>query len=196
NASGVATFTTSAFAVGPHAITVVYGGDANFSTSTSAALTQTINQANSTTAATSSLNPAGLGQTVTFTATVNAAAPGSGTPTGTVTFQDGTTSQGTATLSNGTATLTITSLSVGSHTITAVYGGDTNFTTSTSAALTQIVSQASSTATLTSSATPTVFGQAVTFTATVGPVAPATGTPTGKVTFRIDGTAQLNVNLS
>src|SRR5262245_61275222 len=43
---------------------------------------------------------------------------------------------------------------------------------------------------LTSSANPSTVGQAVTLTATVSPVAPATGTPTGTVTFR-DGAVTL-----
>ena len=62
--------------------------------------------------------------------------PGAGTPTGTVTFMDGTTTLGTGTLSttNGvtTATFSTTTLAVGSHSITAVYSGDTNDLSSTS----------------------------------------------------------------
>lgn len=51
--------------------------------------------------------------------------------------------------------------------------------------------RASSTTTLTSSTGGTsAFGQSVTFTATVAPVPPATGTPTGTVTFAVDGTNQ------
>lgn len=83
------------------------------------------------TAVTSSVNPSTLGQSVTFTATVTG--PG-GTPTGTVNFKDGGSSiSGCAsqTLSSGVATCTTTALSVGTHSITADYGGDGNFTTST-----------------------------------------------------------------
>ena len=75
---------------------------------------------------TSSANPSIFGQTVTFTATVTATAPASGTPTGTVTFKDGAATLGTGTLSGGVATFAISSLAIGNHTITAVYGGDTN----------------------------------------------------------------------
>ena len=64
------------------------------------------------------------------------ASPGTGTPTGTVTFKDGSTTLGSpVALSGGTATISTSQLAVGSHSITAVYGGDTNFTTSTSSAL-------------------------------------------------------------
>src|SRR5207248_5800860 len=128
------------------------------------ALAQTVNQASTTTAVTSSANPSVFGQPVTFTATVSAVAPGVGIPTGTVTFRDGGNTLGTATLTNGTATFTTTTLSVASHVITAVYGGDSNFATSTSAALTQTVNQASTTAAVTSSVNPSGPGQSVTFT--------------------------------
>ena len=93
-----------------------------------------LNQAATTIA--SSANPSGSGQPVTFTATVNAVPPGIGTPTGTVTFKvDGTPqSPVPLTVINGVdqATFTTASLSAGTYTITAVYGGDSNFTTSTS----------------------------------------------------------------
>ena len=66
--------------------------------------------------------------------------PGSGTPTGTVTFKDGSTTLATAMLSGGTASLSISTLTVGTHPIKVVYGGDSNFKTSTSAVLTQVIS--------------------------------------------------------
>src|SRR5205807_2049161 len=144
--------------IGTHAITVVYGGDTNFGSSTSATLTQTVNSASSATAVTSSVNPTVFGQSVTFTATVSAVAPGVGTPTGTVTFRDGSTTLGTAALTNGTATLDTTALTVGSHAITVVYSGDTNFATSTSTPLTQTVNQVSTTTAVAASANPAVFG--------------------------------------
>ena len=100
----------------------------------------------------SSLNPSTFGQSVTFTATVTAVAPGSGTPTGTVTFLDGGSAIGSGMLSGGVATLTISTLSVGSHTITTSYSGGANYTGSTGS-LTgnpQVVSQAQSTTTFTS----------------------------------------------
>src|SRR5205823_783146 len=109
NVSGVlkATFTTSALSVAAHTITAQYQGDGNFATSTSGALTQTVNQAATRTALVSNANPAVFGQSVTFTATVTATAPGSGVPTGTIQFKDGAANLGAAaTLSNGVASLT------------------------------------------------------------------------------------------
>jgi len=182
-----ATFTTSTLAVGAHSITASYAGNANFNGSTSAVLTQTVNKASTTTTVASSVNPSVFGQSVTFTATVAVVAPGPGSPSGTVTFLDGATTLGTGTLSAGTAAFTTSTLAVGSHSITASYGGDTNFTGSTSALLTQTVNKASTTTTVASSANPSVFGQSVTFTATVAPVAPGAGSPSGAVNF-LDGT--------
>ena len=88
-------------------------------------------QAGTTTTLTSSSNPSAFGQPVTFTATVAASSPGTGSPTGTVTFKDGSTTLGSGTLTTTSgvtaATFTTSTLSVGSHAITASYGGDANF---------------------------------------------------------------------
>src|SRR5439155_4368745 len=121
------------------------------------------------------------------------ALPVTGTPTGTVTFKDGSTTLGTGTLDgSGVATYTTGAFtfSVGSHSITAVYGATTNYNTSTSSTLTQTVNAASTSTALSSSANPSVYGQAVTFTATVSATSPGTGTPTGTVTFK-DGSTTL-----
>ena len=180
---GKATFKTSALTAGSHTITVSYSGDGNFVTSTSPPLTQTVDQAATTSKVTSSANPSVFGQSVTFTATVKAVAPGNGTPTGTVSFLDGLTKLGTGTLSGGTATFSISTLAVAAHSITVVYGGDTNFLTGTSSVLAQTVKQATTTGSVSSSANPSFSGQAVTFTATIAPVSPGSETPTGNVTF-------------
>ena len=136
---GVATFNTGALSVGSHSITVVYAGNADFLTSTSAKLTQTVNKAKTTTKLTSSLNPSIKGQAVTFTATITPAF--SGAPGGTVTFKDGTTTLGTSSVNTATkqATFKTSALSVATHSITAVYGGNGNFNGSTSAVLKQVV---------------------------------------------------------
>src|SRR5205085_2877258 len=135
----------------------------------------------------SSPNPSVSGQSVTFTATVTS---GGGTPTGTVTFKDGTTTLGTGTLSAGKATFSTSSLAVGTHSITAAYGGAASFHGSTSSALSQTVNKASTATALASSANPSVFAQPVAFIATVSPVAPGGGVPSGTVTFK-DGTTTL-----
>jgi hypothetical protein len=139
NNVGSATFTASAMAVGAHSITAVYSGSANFNISTSPVLTETVNSDASTTTVTSSLNPSAHNQAVTFTATVTANTPGTATPTGTVSFKDGSRSLGSGSLSAGRASLTISNLNKGTHQITAVYGGSTSFLTSTSPVLVQTV---------------------------------------------------------
>ncbi len=92
------------------------------------------------TAVISSTNPAVAGQSISFTATV--AHSGGGTPTGSVNFLDGATSLGAGALNaSGIATISTGALSVGSHSITAAYGGDVNFSASSSSSLTQVVTQ-------------------------------------------------------
>ena len=98
-----------------------------------------MNQATTTTTLASSANPSVSGQSVTFTATVAATAPGSGTPTVMVNFLYNGTQIGTETLTAGMATFTTTSLSVGTYPITAVYVASTNFTTSTLSIVSQVV---------------------------------------------------------
>src|SRR5207249_2096948 len=89
--AGSATYTNSTLSATNHSITVAYLGDASFNTNISSTLTQTVNKATSAVALISSPNPSVFGQQVTFTATVTAVSPGSGTPTGTVTLKDGPT---------------------------------------------------------------------------------------------------------
>ncbi|MGW2376645.1 Ig-like domain repeat protein, partial [Kitasatospora sp. NPDC001683] len=188
--AGVATFTTSGLGVGSHALTAVYGGDTDFSGSTSPVDAQTVNAADTTTVLTSVPDPSVLGEPKVLTATVTAVAPGVGVPTGTVSFFDGATLLGTATLVAGVATFTTSALSVGSHALTAVYGGDTDFSGSTSPVDAQTVNAADTTTVLTSVPDPSVFGQAKVLTATVTVVAPGVGTPTGTVSF-FDGATLL-----
>jgi VCBS repeat-containing protein len=83
-----------------------------------------------------------VGDNVTFTAHV-APASGTGTPTGTVKFLEGTTVLGQATLDgSGDAQISRSDLGQGDHTITAAYQGSVAFAASTSAPLTQTVNGA------------------------------------------------------
>ena len=140
-------------------------------------------QGPTSTTVTASVDPSVYGQAVTFTATVAAGVPGADTPTGVVTFLDGSATLGTGTLgiSNGvtSATLSTNGLAAGSHTITASYSGDANFTASVANALTQMVHRDATTSLIATSINPTVYGQPVTFTATVSASAPASGAPRG-----------------
>lgn len=79
-------------------------------------------------------SPAVFGAPMVLTANVSVTAPGSGTPTGTVRFFDGTTLLGSAPVSGGTtAMLFTTAARLGNRTLTAVYSGDGTFFPSTSA---------------------------------------------------------------
>src|SRR5262249_19714779 len=128
----------------------------------------------------SSPNPSVPSQSVTVSVTVTG--PGS-TPTGTVTFTDNGTSLGTRNLNgSGTASLATSTLSLGSHTLAAVYSGDGGHPAATATTLQAVLSSA--TPTLTSSPNPSVYGQTVTFTATL---TGSSGTPTGKVIFEDNG---------
>jgi hypothetical protein len=109
---------------------------------TIAPATLTVNKDCTTAQITSSASTINYGQSLTFTATVTANAPGSGTPTGTVSFYDGGTLLGTSTLSGGTATFTVAKLSAGTHAITVGYNSDANFLASLSDTFTQTVRSA------------------------------------------------------
>jgi hypothetical protein len=90
---------------------------------------------NARTAATATLAASAFtstyGQDVAITATVAGSGLGDITPTGTVTFSDGSTVLGTANLDgNGNASIDVPDLSIGYHVVTASYGGDVNFAAS------------------------------------------------------------------
>jgi len=140
--SGVASLTSTVLPVGTDSITAVYGGDLNFSGSTSTAVSQVVNKATASTTLTSSLNPSTLGASVTLTATVSGQF--GGVATGSVTFSNGSTSLGTVSLSGNSAGLTTTALPLGTNAITAVYGGDLNFAGSTSNTVSQEVDESDS----------------------------------------------------
>jgi hypothetical protein len=125
---------TSPAGAGTVDITVTAAGGTS---GTSAADRFTFNAATTQTMLVSSLNPSNFGQAVKFTVTVTGS---SGTPTGTVTFNDGGVAIGSAALVGGVASFTTASLKTGVHSITAAYGGSgSTFNPSTSAALTQTV---------------------------------------------------------
>lgn len=71
-------------------------------------------------------------------ATISAVSPGSGTPTGAVSFTRDGTAIGTAQLNNGVATLT--DLAAGAGNVAATYAGDSNFTGSSASTARQMPS--------------------------------------------------------
>jgi hypothetical protein len=183
---GTVSFTTSKLPAGLDSMTAVYGGDSNFSSSTSSPVDQRVLEA-TTTALSSSLNPSTYERAVTFTATVTSSF-GSPPDGEAVTFMKGTKTLGMGTLSGGSASFATSSLPVGTNPITAVYGGASNFGGSKSKAVSQVVSKVTTTTALVSSQNPSSVGQSVTFTASVTPE--FSSKVTGTVTF-YDGTTLL-----
>jgi len=166
---------------GTKSIVAIYAGDANFAGGASAPQTHHVNQANTTTSVASSANPSNAGDPVFFTATVAPVFPGDGTPGGTVQFKiDGSNFGGPVPLSGGSAQSQSTSLlTPGPHNVEARYSGSTDFQSS-NGQTTQTVNGLFSTSTaLSSSQSPSVFGQSVTLTATVTSLL----TPNGNVAF-------------
>jgi hypothetical protein len=146
-------------------------------------------QATTSTTTASSPNPSVVGQLVTFTSITTS---NQGTPAGSVTFTEGTTTWATNVPVDGAgqASFSTAALAVGSHTITATFTGATGWATSFGTAPSQLVKKAGTSTALSSSANPSVYSQSVAFKATVTAVAPGAGVPTGTVTFK-SGTSTL-----
>jgi hypothetical protein len=181
--------TSGIFPVGTATVTAVYSGDSVHSPSTSNGIVVTVNQDTTATTLTSSLNPATVGQAVTFTAVV---AGNYAIPNGSVVFTDNGALLATVPLdATGTATYTTSTLAIGTHPIAAVYLGAPNFQAAAAATLSQVIAApltaVQSTITLTSNINPSALQQAVTLTATVSA---GSATPSGTVNF-YDGTTLL-----
>jgi hypothetical protein len=168
---------------GPRTITATYVGDGNFASSASSSVSQGVNQASTTTTiGTEAPDPSTVGQAYTVNYAVVVSAPGAGTPTGTVTVSDGV-----ASCSNtvGAGSCSLASVTPGPKTLVATYGGDGNFTGSTSPGVPHTVNLTGTTTAISSSTPdPTVAGQPVTVAFSV---TGSGGTPTGTVTVG-DGT--------
>jgi hypothetical protein len=129
---------------------------------------------------------------VTYTAT--ASPQFSGTPTGTITFKQGGVILNTVALSGGVATFTTSYASAGSFSIKANYSGDGNFLSSMSATLKEVVNRSAVSVAVSSDVNPSVYGQSVTFTATL-----TTSGPTldgQSVTFKSGPTILGNATIS
>ena len=148
--NGQATYTTSALLPDHYHIIATYSGDATDGYSAGSTVFVQAILETTTTNLNSSVNPSTVGQSVTFTATVNP----NGTsfyPIGSVSFMDGAAVLATITLNSSppggsppyqeTVSFTTSSLPAGSDAITAVYSGDLNFNGSTSNTVIQRVGE-------------------------------------------------------
>jgi hypothetical protein len=185
NGGGVAKLTVTSLPVGSDSITASYVGDSNYTSVTSAPLTETVNLATPTVRFTATPHTVSYGASVTLTATVTG---GGVTPTGTVTFLDGAATLGTGTLDgSGAATLVVTTLPVGSNSLTGNYGGDGNYAAMPSTAVAITVNPATQTITFTAPSSPVTYG--------VGPITlSATASSALAVTFSATGPATVSGN--
>ncbi len=191
---GQATFQTGSLDLGAHPITAVYEGDDDFVGSSSTnTVTLTIGQASTSTDLTSSHDAGLVGQTVAYTATVAVDAPGSGSPTGSVSFSDGgspiPSCQGIALLVSTPpeATCPLASGTTAAHSITATYSGDAGFTGSVGT-MAETISPVPTTTSVVPSPSASTSGQSVALTATVAPTSGGAN-PDGTVTFTVNGTS-------
>jgi hypothetical protein len=133
DASRRATFSIAFSTAGSHIIQAVYNGDSNFATSGTNVI-QTVNKAKTQTVLVVTPAVCVAGQTVLLQVTVQAIAPETGVPGGSVTLLDGKTPIGSPVpLSAGIASLSVNSLSTGSHTLRTIYSGDADYLASASA---------------------------------------------------------------
>jgi Big-like domain-containing protein len=145
-------------------------------------------QASTTTALSAAPNPSNYGQMTTLTATVAPVAPGAGTPTGKVTFLDGSVTLGTSTLNSAdTATFTTSALVAGSHSLTASYSGDPSFSGSSSSTVSDQVLCG-----VLISLSPSTVPVGGTITVTGKLISCSTTTQTVVVQFSLSGPAQPN----
>jgi hypothetical protein len=182
NSAGQATLTLDALSAGAHSIVASYSDNANYTASTSAALSEQIQNTATTTVVSTPSASILAGEPITFTITVGSS---TGIPTGSITIRNGAANIGQAQLNaQGTTTFTASSLPVGSNTLTAVYQGDSNYLTSTSASWQETVSLATTALTLAGPSAPVNAGTTFTVAATLTTDGVA---PTGALTLRDGG---------
>ncbi len=192
-----ATLTVTLPGPGGEQVTAVYSGDSNYSSATSPAPPTALANPGTSTAVTTSANPASPAYGTQFVATVQTVTPITQSPyrplTGAVSFYDGTTLLGSSNLVNSQATFNAASLAPGSHAITAVYGGDTSYDPSTSAVLSQGVTPVQTLAAVSVSTGSTAYGVPIMLSASLthSLTGQNLGAPTGTITF-YDGSTALD----
>ncbi len=189
-----ATCTTSSLKTPSGAIRATYIPDANYSASSAGPLTQTVTALTPTLSMNPSpASPQPLNTSVTFTATLSGATLTPVVPVGTVTFTlNGTTVAGcTGTVNSaGVRTCVIQNMPAGSTPVTATYSGDTNFVVAAPGSTTFSVNALPGTLSITPSPVGSVItGTSVTFTAQLAASSLSPITPSGTVTFTVNGSS-------
>ena len=179
DATGMATYATSALKPGQHVIMASYAGDTLDAASASTTVAVVVTIASTTTTLTTSANPIYSGSALTLSSTVTG---NGGMPTGTVTFLDGGTAITAVQVSaTGTATFTVSTLAPGVHQLSASYSGDALDAPSVSPTTSEQIAQKTSVS-LRSSANPSLLQDNVLLTISVSNGAPSVP-PTGAVTL-------------
>ena len=186
--SASAVITSTVPGAGSYMLSVTFTPTDNITyTTATGTVSLTVNKISPSVALSSSANPALVSTSITLTASVSSSVS---TPTGSVDFYDATTHLGSGTITSGAATYATSSLTAGTHSITAVYAGDSNFSSVTSSPVSQVVADLSLTIASGGSSIATVSpGGTATYHLTVAPSAgstfpaaialSATGGPTG-----------------
>jgi hypothetical protein len=200
DADGDAVFADSAMALGSHAVSASYGGDAQTAPSTDTDDADlTVGTASTAPSLVATPAVPEIGEMVTLHTTVGAIAPGAGVPTGSVSFFDGTTKIADVALDgSGAADTQIAALSAGAHSFTVAYAGDGNFAGATSDPLSLTAVARRATTALSASTQSAVFGQSITLNAQVsddeGAVTDGAVTFTDTTTSQVLGVAALDTN--
>ena len=141
------------FAVGHHALTAQYLGEADFTGSTSSVVDQVVQVDPTMVAVTATPNPSVFNSSVVLKATVARTIANPNNPSGNVAFFDGGTLLGTAPVATAsgatTGSITVPNFVAGPHSITATYAGDGVFGGSSSSAVTLTVNKAATALTAT-----------------------------------------------
>jgi sugar lactone lactonase YvrE len=186
NSIGVATYVDTTLTAGHHSITAAYEGDSDYARSTSTQnVTETIQQAATSTMLSPSSATSLARQSITLTAIVTSST--GRIPTGVVDFLSSNTPLCSGTLDHeGKAACVTSNLAVGSDYVTAIYGGDSNDTASNSTPVLITVQQAPTKTVLSSSQNPLPTLAPVILSATV--TNGSAQSATGLVTFTQDST--------
>ncbi len=171
---------TTALAAGTNTAIVTYSGDPTYLEASSAPVVVTVDARTTSTVVTPSKSTLAMGEPLTLNALV------SGASGGTVTFTIDGVAGTPVPVAFGRASMNTSALLPGTHTVRAVYSGSANALPSTSAPISVQVNRAVTRTFLVATPASSLFGTAVQFTASVVVSAPATGMPSGTVTFRTD----------
>jgi sugar lactone lactonase YvrE len=136
-ASPIAILAGTILAAGTYTLTATFTPSNSISYATAPSnITLTVSKAVAAISLTSTSSTVAPGIPIVFTAAVSSSV---GTPTGSVSFSNGTSLLATVALSGGAASYSTSSLATGPDSITATYSGDNNFVASTSSGIVETV---------------------------------------------------------